>query len=132
MLPKAFCNALLSSLIGACVLTGCASSFARFYEPASSVRGPPIAPPRFEWSSDPDKDGQQLARQGYALIGTSSFVGSNFHDSLVDQDQAVTQGIKVGAAVVLLRIDLNDVVAGGCCVRLFASYWAVSGQPAHM
>jgi hypothetical protein len=132
MLPKAFCIALLSSLIGACLLSGCASSFTRFYEPASSVRGSPASPPRLEWSRDPDKDGQHLAQQGYMLIGTSSFVGSNFHDALVDQDQAVTQGMRVGAAMVLLQLDTNDAVAGGCCIKVFASYWAAGSQPAHM
>jgi len=131
MLPKTLFSAAIASLTGACLLTGCVSSFTRFYEPAANARGPAAAAaaaPQFKWSSDPVSDGKELAGEGYTLIGTSSFIGSNFHDQYVDQEQAMTQGVSVGAAVVLLQVDLSDVVAGGCCVRLFASYWS-AGQP---
>jgi hypothetical protein len=126
MLPKAFISALIPSLIGACLLTGC-SPFARFYQPAANSHGPAVSPqtaPSFKWSRDPAADSEQLSRQGYVLIGTSSFVGATFTYDLFYKDQAVTQGMKLGAALVLLQADYNNAVSDGCCVRVFASYWA--------
>lgn len=127
MLPKASFRAFVASLIGACLLAGCMSPFARFYDPAASSHAGAAAAqgaPRFQWSRNPDGDGQQLAQQGYVLIGTSSFIGAGFTYDGYYKVQAVTQGASLGAALVLLDADYNNVVSDGCCVRVFASYWA--------
>jgi len=71
----------------------------------------------------PDVDAKQLAQEGYALLGTSYFISGQLDGSFY-KDQAMTQGMKVGAAVVLLQVDYTDVLADGCCARIFTSYWA--------
>ncbi|HEV2228174.1 MAG TPA: hypothetical protein VGR86_04395 [Steroidobacteraceae bacterium] len=126
-------NAPIAGLMGMCLLTGCASPFASFYEPAP--HGSPVtrqATPFFEWSHDPDGDGKLLAREGYVLIGTSSFSAVTLADDAWFKAQAVTEGMRLGAAVVLLQADSTDVLADGCCLRLFASYWGAADRPAHM
>jgi hypothetical protein len=126
MLSKVMLSALMSALAGACLLTGCATSFQRFYEPvpnSGALLATPEATPLFEWSRDPGNDARLLTREGLVLIGTSSFIATTFTPDPSYADQAVTQGIKVGAAVVLLQEDSSDLVADGCCVTLNASYW---------
>jgi len=74
-------------------------------------------------SRNPDMDARELAQEGYALIGTSYFITGQLDGSFY-KGEAMTQGMKVGAAVVLLQVDYTDVLADGCCARVFASYWA--------
>jgi len=122
MLHKVLFSALLASLIGSSLLTGCASNFERFYKPAVTAYGSAVTPtaappltrsrdPVLLWSRDLNGDGKRLALEGYALIGTSSYNGAL---DLTYLEDAVAQGKKVGAVVVLLRVDFSrdqDVMA---------------------
>ena len=129
---------LIASLIGSCLLLGCASNydFERFYKPATTLevapaalKQPRAAPPQLVYSHDPDRDGKLLRQYGYALIGTTSFYGA---DDLPYAEHAAVQGQKVGAAIVLLNSHsynlggdqlLGDPAIGA---TYFASYWAKS------
>jgi hypothetical protein len=125
---------------------GCESNFAhfeRFYKPAatresvSAVTAQPRAtPPQLVYSRDPDRDGGLLGQHGYVLIGTTSFNGA---PGLSYVDRAVvTQGQKVGAAIVLLKACSYSTVTSCCApdvsfvgtskggASYFASYWAKS------
>jgi hypothetical protein len=131
MLCKVLSSAMIVSLIGATLLTGCASEFELSYKPAKTSHRAPVASaatPVLIHSRYPDIDAKQFAREGYALIGTSDFFTGQlstgpFEDSFY-KDQAITQGMKIGAAIVLLQVDYTDVLGDGCCARVFASYWA--------
>jgi hypothetical protein len=100
---------LIASLMSSCLLMGCASNFhlERFYKPAATLEGAPAVlqpratPPQLAYSHDPDRDGGLLRQDGYVLIGTTSFDGAA---DLPLADQAVAQGQKVGAAIVLLNV----------------------------
>lgn len=123
---KAMFNGLIPSLVGACLLTGCASGFARFYNSAPNTHASPVtqqASPLLKDSDNLNRDGEQLAREGLVLIGTSSFVTSSTDPQMYTQ--AMTHGMKVGAGVVLLHVDYTDVAGDdSCCIRVLASYWA--------
>jgi hypothetical protein len=141
MLQKTRYRALLlvalTSLGGSLFLTGCASSpFAMFYDPASNRHSTPVtshATPVLIQSRYPDVDAKQLAREGYALIGTSQFVTGQLATGPLEdsfyRNQAVAEGTKVGAAIVLLHVDYTSELADGCCASVFASYWADSALP---
>jgi len=112
MLHKALFSALLASLIGSSLLTGCATQFEKSYKPAATAYGSPVTRPATAllarsrdpvllWSRDPNGDGNRLAQEGYVLIGTSSYDGAIDLSYAMD---AVAQGKKVGAAVVLLNV----------------------------
>ena len=122
-------RALIPTLIGARLLTGCSSPFALFYDPASNSHSSAVtqqAVPLLAFSRNPDRDGKRLAREGYVLVGTSSFVTGDA-DLQLYKEQLMTQGTKVGAAVVLLNVDYADVTGdSNCCIRVVATYWAHS------
>ena len=147
MFDKALFGALLLSLVGSCLLTGCASPFERFYKPAATNYGSAVTPPATPvliQSRDPDSDARQLEQQGYVLIGTASFHAG---DEPWYEDEAIAQGKRVGAAVVLLKVDPTFVanhgpssltgVPGEPYVPVFsvwgsaltASYWAFANPP---
>lgn len=117
--------ALIVSLAGACLLTGCASVYVRFYEPAPNSPGSPVTPeasPLYTYSRNPDRDGKQLAREGYVLIGTSCFLGEadpRTPDRSYAGKQAMRQGMKLGTAVVMQHF--NSATFG---YWVFTSYWA--------
>jgi hypothetical protein len=122
---------LLAGLLACCVLTGCASTFEEYYQPAAASNVAPVTPPPAPLliqSRYPDADAKQLEQEGYELIGTSYFItGQLATGPLSDSfytDQAVKQGKKVGAAIVLLQVDDTAVLGDGCCRKIFASYWA--------
>ena len=137
---------LIASLISSGLLMGCASKFdhfERFYKPAATRESAPAVtaqprttPPQLVYSHDPDRDGRLLGQHGYVLIGTTSFNGEP-HLSYVDR-AVVTQGQKVGAAIVLLKTRSYSTITS-CCepevsflgpaeggVSYFASYWTKS------
>ena len=102
-------------VIGAILaLTGCANGFEKHYHPAppagfvaaaSSLDPPPPTPTVYVISDDIRQDAKRLAKDGYVFIGESSFV------DLADrsrQAQAVMQGKKVGASVVLFKAAYFD------------------------
>jgi len=135
MLTKLASRTLPAGLAGALLLCGCASPFALFYDPARHAHPAAAvqqAEPVLELSRDPDADGRRLAQEGFVLIGSSFFFGSALTDHLMYRTEAVAQGMKLGATLVLLDADYNDVVADGCCVRLFASYWTAADHAAAM
>ena len=115
---------LILSLIGSFLLTGCASQFEKSYKPAVTAYGSPVTPPAAPpltrsrdpvllWSSDASRDGKRLAQEGFVLIGTSSYSGAI---DLAYAMDAVAQGKKVGASVVLLNVDFitaSHYVAAG-------------------
>jgi len=106
-LRLAFCLAI-------CLLDGCASGFEKFYTPAP-VSGtftplpPPPTPQLFGHSNDLQSDGKHLREQGYVLIGTSSFYGPANRSNA---QQAVAEGKKVGAALVMVKSDYMDTLTG--------------------
>lgn len=131
---------LITSLMSACLLMGCASNFhfERFYKPAAregapAVKQPRATPPQLAYSRDPDGDGGLLRQDGYVLIGTTSFNGAA---GLRLADHAVAQGEKVGAAIVLLNVRSYRYSRGALYgsfymsdaagASYFASYWAKS------
>jgi hypothetical protein len=124
----------LMGLGGSLLLTGCASSpFAMFYDPAANSHATPVtslASPVLIQSRYPEVDAKQLSREGYALIGSSQFVTGQLATGPLENSfyrkQAVAQGTKVGAAIVLLHVDYTNELADGCCARVSASYWADS------
>jgi hypothetical protein len=125
--------ALSVSFGGGSLLTGCASPFDQFYSPAPNSPGTPVAShatPVVIQSRYPDIDARQLAREGYALIGTSSFITGQLatgpHDDSFYERQAMAEATKIGAALVLLQVDYTSVLGDGCCAKVFASYWADS------
>lgn len=122
---------LIAGLLAACVLTGCASGFEEYYKPAATSNVSPATPvsaPLLIQSRYPDIDARQLEQEGYELIGTSYFITGQLATGPLDDsfytDQAVKQGKKVGAAIVLLQVDNAAVLGDGCCRKVFASYWA--------
>jgi hypothetical protein len=128
MMHKALAGALLASLIGSCLLTGCASPFERFYEPAGTAHGSGVTPSATSLlvcSRDADRDGKRLAQAGYVLIGTSSYDGAI--DLSYQQDAAI-QGKKVGAAVVLLEVHAATILNGSNALHGVTHY--MPGAPA--
>lgn len=138
MLPKALSSVLIGSLIGSCLLTGCESNYERFYKPARVSHGSVIAPPATPLVVrvlDPQSAGKQLAQKGYVLIGTTSFTGA-FDLEFVQK--AAAQGKRVGAAVVLLKVEVDTFRDAGYVAYLqfdphngnyfvgtyYATYWA--------
>jgi hypothetical protein len=113
----------IAILVSAC-LSGCATNgFEKYYKPmpgsetiATNPRfePPPAQPKVYAHSSDTNADAARLAEQGYVLIGTSSFYGPS---KKVSESQAIAQGKKVGAALILLRSQYKDTLSG---VRQFA------------
>lgn len=87
---------------------GCASGYRQFYQTApwatpeaiAKVRSapPPKTPALNHGGGDPRNMVDAYARQGYVLIGYSSFNGGR----TADDDDAVAQGEKVGADVVVV------------------------------
>jgi hypothetical protein len=114
--------AVVVGLGGSCLFTGCASYFQTTYKPAPARSGPLVAPPAtpgFAWSTDLDRDGKQLAQQGYMLLGTSHYDHST--DLRFAGELAVAQGKRVGAAGCIYSCDVAFSHPIG---PFFASYWA--------
>jgi hypothetical protein len=100
------------------LLAGCASGFEKYYRPAPAaalaLAAPTLAPPPptpavYTYSSNVQADAKRLAEDGYAFIGESSFYGPA---NKSNQEQAVAQGKKVGAAVVLFKSEYMDTRSG--------------------
>jgi hypothetical protein len=98
------------------VLVGCASGFEKYYAPMPGAETvaknprferPPAVPVVFAHSAALTAAAAQLEEQGYILIGTSSFYGPA---SKVTKSQAVTQGEKIGAALILIKSQYMDTV----------------------
>jgi hypothetical protein len=101
-----------------CLLSGCASGFAKFYTPdpnaAATLKSPlilpaPKTPQIFLHSNDVQADAKRLREDGYIYIGSSSFYGPANRSN---QSQAIEQGKKVGAAIVLFKTEYMDTQSG--------------------
>jgi hypothetical protein len=108
---------LLALLLALC-LGGCVNGFEKYYSPAPgsekipslpTVEKPPEEPRIYPHSGDLKADFKGMAENGYILIGTSSFVGPS---SQVKKGQAVAEGKRVGAAVVLVHSAHWDTLSG--------------------
>jgi hypothetical protein len=100
------------------LLTGCASGFETYYRPAPpatlvmatpSLLPPPPTPAVYMHSADVQADGKRLLEGGYVFIGDSSFYGPANRSN---EEQAVEQGKKVGASVVLFKSQYMDTRSG--------------------
>lgn len=105
-------------LVVATFLAGCANGFEKFYTPAPTaaaiLQSPltlpsPKKPQVFGHSSDVMADAKRMAEDGYVYIGSSSFYGPANRSN---QSQAIAQGEKVGAAVVLFKTNYMDTQSG--------------------
>lgn len=101
-----------------CLLSGCASGFAKFYTPdpnaQATLKSPlilpaPKTPQIFLHSNDVQADAKRLREDGYIYIGSSSFYGPANRSN---QSQAMEQGKKVGAAIVLFKTEYMDTQSG--------------------
>jgi len=99
-------------------LLGCANSFEQFYRPtaaAAEIVGKPYmvplpaVPSLYSHSSDVQADAKRMAEEGYILIGTSSFSGAT---DKVHESQAIEQGKRVGAAVILMKSQYQGTDTG--------------------
>jgi hypothetical protein len=108
---------LSATLAAAAVfLTSCASGFEKFYTPAPpnalaavATLPPPETPQLFAHSDDLQSDGKRLREQGFIFIGSSSFYGPANRSNA---QQAVAQGKKVGAAIVMVKSQYMDTLTG--------------------
>jgi hypothetical protein len=110
---------LIVVAIFALLLTGCAvNGFEKYYTPARGadkissspyIEKPPAVPKVYAHSNDIDADAKRMAEDGYFLIGTSSFFGPSRTGT---QSQAIAQGEKIGAAVILIRSTYKDTLTG--------------------
>jgi len=101
--------------------TGCAvNGYERYYvrqpgienlstNPNAYVEKPPSVPNIYAHGEDVKADVRHMAENGYVLIGTSSFFGPA---KIGTQAQAIQQGKKVGAAVVLIKSTYKDTLTG--------------------
>jgi hypothetical protein len=100
------------------LLAGCANGFEKYYHPAPpavlAMVGPSLVPPPpkpavYMHSADMRADAKRLAEDGYVFIGESSFYGPANRSN---QEQAVEEGEKVGASVVLFKSEYMDTRSG--------------------
>lgn len=101
------------------VLSGCATNgYTKFYTPARGNETatsnplyvkPPKVPALYTHSNDVDADVKRLNEDGYWLIGTSSFFGPS---KMANKEDAIAQGQKVGAALVMLKTSYKDTLSG--------------------
>ena len=105
-------------LTSALILAGCANGFEKFYREtpyaAQAMKSPYTLPPPpvpnvYVYSSDPKSDNQRLAEDGYVTIGYASFSGNA---NKVSESQAVAQGKKVGAALIMIHSQYLETVSG--------------------
>lgn len=115
-MPRLQTRVILQALLGLLVVTACASGFEKFYTPAPPnalaavvTLPPPQTPQLFAHSDDLQLDGKRLREQGFIFIGSSSFYGPANRSNA---QQAVAQGKKVGAAVVMVKSQYMDTLTG--------------------
>jgi hypothetical protein len=111
-------KAVVSAVAVGCVLSACTSGFEKFYTPAPNAQAilnspltlpAPKTPQLFLHSNDVQADAKRLREDGYIYIGSSSFYGPA---NKSNQSQAIEEGKKVGAAVVLFKTEYMDTQSG--------------------
>jgi hypothetical protein len=109
-------------LVAVLALSGCVtnpySQFYRDYTGGMGVAGnpmllPPEKEPVIQQGSDPMKDGMEMMRNGYVLIGESSFNAGS-----VATSNAKYHARRVGAEFVLLYSQYTDTVSGSMPLTL--------------
>jgi hypothetical protein len=99
-------------------VAACVNGFEKYYTPAAGsekfasspyAEKPPAEPRVYAHSADVEADAKRLREDGYVLIGTSSFYGPA---NKVTQSQALEEGKRVGASVVLIRSTYKDTLSG--------------------
>jgi PDZ domain len=100
------------------LLAGCATGFEKYYHPgpperlalaAPTLVPSPPKPAVYMHSADVQADAKRLAEDGYIYIGESSFYGPA---NKSNEGQAVDQGKKVGASLVLFKSQYKDTRSG--------------------
>ena len=111
-------RAVSLAIAAGCWLSGCASGFEKFYTPAPNAQATltsplmlpaPKTPQLYLHSNDVQADAKRLREDGYIYIGSSSFYGPANRSN---QSQALEQGKKVGAAIVLFKTEYMDTQSG--------------------
>jgi hypothetical protein len=107
------------ALIGLTIsVAACVNGFEKYYQASPSaeqvlkspyVLPPPPTPTVYSYSSNPSADNHKIQQEGYTYLGEASFYGNA---NRVSQSQAVAQGKKVGAAVILIHSEYMDTVSG--------------------
>jgi hypothetical protein len=100
-------------------LSGCAiNGYEKYYQPArgsenitsnSAYVKPPSVPKLYAHGDDVAADMKHLQEEGYLLIGTSGFFGPS---KIGTKDDAIEQGEKVGAAVIMMKSRYKDTLSG--------------------
>jgi hypothetical protein len=109
----------VACLLVLAALSGCAvNGFEKFYSPSRGAENlsanpfyvaPPKVPKVYAHSTDVEADAKHLQEEGYVLIGTSSFFGPSTTGT---QAGAISQGEKVGAALIMLKSAYRDTLTG--------------------
>ncbi len=111
-------GALVSAVAVGCLLSACTTGFEKFYTPAPNAQAilsspltlpTPTIPQLFLHSNDVQADAKRLREDGYLYIGSSSFYGPA---NKSNQSQAIEEGKRVGAAVVLFKTEYMDTQSG--------------------
>jgi hypothetical protein len=106
---------LAASIVLLILLSGCANPYGQFYTDQLGGRSIHDFPmlvasegnPQLYSTSDHERDGRALLENGYVLIGFSTF-----NAGPVDSKQAMRQGKKVGAALVMVQSQYTNTVTG--------------------
>ena len=112
---------LITTLLIAFLLQGCATPFARFYyDRTGSVdltKVPsvvlPTGEPHVYRGNGPEQDALKMFEDNYNLVGYSSFNAGN-----VDENGAITQAKKVHATVVILYSKYTGTISGSIPLTL--------------
>ncbi len=109
----------LAILGGLVLLSGCAvNGYEKYYVPSSNAESFKASPVYVKSQSDPkiyvhsndiNADALRLEEDGYVLVGTSSFFGPERIGTRAD---AIEQGKKVGAAIIMIKSTYRDTVTG--------------------
>src|SRR5688572_4162287 len=103
-------------ILFAIMMSGCATPYAKFYKDSTGGVDITAMPDRYVVSStepklyettNPDEDYLKLFENNYDMIGYSSFNAAN-----VDPDQALMQGKKVHAEIVLVYTEYTHTKSG--------------------
>lgn len=98
-------------------LAGCVNGFEKYYAPVPNaekivsspyLEKPPAQPKLYAYSADVKVDNKNMLENGFLAIGTSSFYGPANRASA---SQAIAEGKRVGAAVVLVRSTYKDTLS---------------------
>jgi len=108
-------NFIAPFLLLAVFIAGCVSPFQQFYRPAVARQYPPTQ--RIVIYRYTEEGLQKLLKEGYFILGNSTFV-----DSLQPASAAAAFGRAIGADVILLEQKYTDSVQGAVAVGVYPPY----------